>query len=167
MKPILIREYHPNDAAALKELLARLQDHLAKIDFLEQFIPYKDFKQDDYLKMQLESVEKKHGKIYLAEEEGALIAVLVGWIVDERLDFVEYYPNKIGYISDLYVVEEFRGQGIGEALVEKIEAYFKEQHCDQIALSYLIANEPAHRFYEGLGYRDYSARMVKRMNHKN
>lgn len=46
-----------------------------------------------------------------------------------------------------------RGRGIGRTLLETVEAWARAQRLPLVSLRCNIVREPAHRFYEHLGYR--------------
>ena len=54
-----------------------------------------------------------------------------------------------GYIQDLVVKAEYRGQGIGKELVRRLAAYCKSKQLDWIGL---IAERNTQGFYEDLGF---------------
>lgn len=58
-------------------------------------------------------------------------------------------------VSSVAVLPEFRGLGIGEALMELAHRYAVEQGRDRVALDVLAHNTPAVRLYERLGYAEY------------
>ena len=55
------------------------------------------------------------------------------------------------YLEDLYVRPEFRGAGIGRALLARLAKKAKERGCGRLEWSVLDWNEPSIAFYEKLG----------------
>ena len=55
------------------------------------------------------------------------------------------------YLEDLYVRPEFRGQGIGRALLAHLARLARDRDCGRLEWSVLDWNERAIRFYESLG----------------
>ena len=55
------------------------------------------------------------------------------------------------YLEDLFVRLEFRGRGIGHALLAQIARLARERKCGRVEWSVLDWNEPAIRFYQSLG----------------
>ena len=55
------------------------------------------------------------------------------------------------YLEDLFVLPEFRGQGIGRALLADLARIALEQNCVRIDWMVLDWNQPAIDFYERLG----------------
>jgi len=55
------------------------------------------------------------------------------------------------YVEDLYVDESCRGRGIGKALLAYLAQLARQRHCGRLEWWVLDWNEPAIRFYKGLG----------------
>jgi GNAT superfamily N-acetyltransferase len=68
--------------------------------------------------------------------------------------FFDYYSSFRGrgmFLEDLFVRAQFRGKGIGKALLAQIAAVAEENHCFGIMFNVLDWNCPAIEFYQGLG----------------
>ena len=59
------------------------------------------------------------------------------------------------------VVDEFRGRGIGKALIAHLERWAVGHGAERMVLNVSSANEGAIRLYHELGYRDYDRAMLK------
>ena len=55
------------------------------------------------------------------------------------------------YLEDLFVHTEFRGLGIGKALLARVAAIAVEKNCPRLQWEVLDWNTPAVDFYSGLG----------------
>lgn len=55
------------------------------------------------------------------------------------------------YLEDLYVRPEFRGRGVGRALLVHLARLAKDRGCGRLEWSVLDWNEPAIGFYRGIG----------------
>ena len=55
------------------------------------------------------------------------------------------------YLEDLFVHPEFRGLGIGKALLERVAAIAVEQNCPRLQWEVLDWNTPAIDFYRAMG----------------
>lgn len=55
------------------------------------------------------------------------------------------------YLEDLFVLPEFRGHGIGKALLRRVAAIALEKGCSRINWEVLDWNTPAIDFYRSLG----------------
>ncbi len=69
--------------------------------------------------------------------------------------FFHNYSTFLGkpgiYLEDLYVEPEFRGGGLGRALLVHLARLARERGCGRLEWSVLDWNEPAIGFYRGLG----------------
>jgi GNAT superfamily N-acetyltransferase len=55
------------------------------------------------------------------------------------------------HLEDLFVRPQFRGRGIGKALLTQVAAVAVERQCARLQWDVLDWNQPAIDFYEGLG----------------
>jgi GNAT superfamily N-acetyltransferase len=107
-------------------------------------------------------IQKGTGEIWVAEIEGNIVACAAGYIKEQfNEDLLEFKQMQIGYISDLYVRDEYRNMGIGKTLVQYIEDFFKNKGCTYFELSVTAKNDGGHKFYTELGYFDYRNEMLK------
>lgn len=77
---------------------------------------------------------------------------------DEPVGFALYFHNystflaRRGlYLEDLFVLPAWRGRGIGKRLLAHVARVAVERECWRLEWSVLDWNEPALRFYRGLG----------------
>jgi GNAT superfamily N-acetyltransferase len=83
---------------------------------------------------------------------------VIGQRADEPAGFALFFPNfstflgRPGiYLEDLFVRPEFRGKGIGRAMLAHIAGLAKERGCGRLEWSVLNWNEPAIKLYRGIG----------------
>jgi GNAT superfamily N-acetyltransferase len=55
------------------------------------------------------------------------------------------------YLEDIYVEPEYRGRGIGSALLKRLARVAKEENCARMEWSVLTWNQPSIDFYHRLG----------------
>ena len=55
------------------------------------------------------------------------------------------------YLEDLFVLPEYRGKGVGKALLAKLAQIAVERDCGRLEWSCLDWNEPSLNFYRSLG----------------
>lgn len=96
--------------------------------------------------------------------------VVIARMGDEVAGFALFFHNfstflgKPGiYLEDLYVRPEFRGSGVGQALLVQIAGLAKERGCGRLEWSVLDWNEPAIGFYMRIGASPVSGWTVYRM----
>jgi mycothiol synthase len=62
------------------------------------------------------------------------------------------YPDGTGTIASLTVHPDFRGRGLGQALLEASLRYLQQREAHQAVLYVDTRNEPAHRLYQRTGF---------------
>jgi GNAT superfamily N-acetyltransferase len=101
-------------------------------------------------------VAPKLGRIAARTDQQFLLAEVdgqpVGWVHAAIGDYVE--SEAFVVIAGLVVDRNYRRQGIARMLVERVEAWARDQGCDVIRLSSSSTRTGAHRFYEQLGFRN-------------
>jgi GNAT superfamily N-acetyltransferase len=69
--------------------------------------------------------------------------------------FFDYYSTFEGraglFLEDIYVRDQFRGKGIGKALLARVAGVAREGRCFGVRWQVLDWNAPAIQFYEKLG----------------
>ena len=90
--------------------------------------------------------------------ERAMAEVVIAYDNNQPVGFALFFHNfstflaRPGiYLEDLYVQPHARGKGIGRALLVYLARLAKERHCGRLEWAVLDWNEPAIRFYQGLG----------------
>ncbi|NJL21787.1 MAG: GNAT family N-acetyltransferase [Leptolyngbyaceae cyanobacterium SM1_3_5] len=139
-----IRAAKPEDVAALTKLLRSLGlfAHLSaeSIEVSQQRIAHH---------FALCDADESHS-VYVAEQEGEAIGyAAVHWLPSLFLAAPE------GYISELFVHESARGQGIGTRLLETVKAEAQRRNCSRLTLVNHRDRESYQRkFYEKQGWRE-------------
>jgi GNAT superfamily N-acetyltransferase len=67
------------------------------------------------------------------------------------------------YLEDLFVQPEFRGHGIGKALLVELARTAVREGCGRFQWQVLDWNEPALKFYEKLGARRFGEWLTMRL----
>jgi ribosomal protein S18 acetylase RimI-like enzyme len=80
---------------------------------------------------------------------------LIGWVlVDRSLDWFTH--KEIGWISDVYVKQEYRQNGVAKSLIEQSLAEFKQLGFNDVRLNVFSFNQKAISLYEKIGFKDVS-----------
>jgi GNAT superfamily N-acetyltransferase len=115
----------------------------------------------EFLAVLASRIAERQGRIYIAEGGNG---APVGWaccFIDENEVYVEPELRRFGLISELFVVEAARGRGVGRALIEACEAYFRTLKLRSMMIGVLARNGNARRAYLAAGFRPYSEQLQK------
>ena len=101
--------------------------------------------------------------------DDAFVEGLVAFHDGDAVAYALFYPyfasfrGQCGYyLEDIFIAEEFRRNGLGEAMVRIIARLAKQRGYERIDFQVLEWNTPAVKFYEKLGaIRDDSERDFK------
>jgi len=158
-----IIEYEDKYLEDVRDLLVELEEYILTIDEdkLDQLHP--EYREKMAL-LDLEDVRKYEGKCYLAIENDKAIGLIMGTIppYDEN-DYLDYTCPRRGEITELIVTQKVRSSGVGKALMEAMEAYFKEQGCEWVHVDVFAYNKNAIDFYSRRGYHPRMYNNVKRL----
>lgn len=67
----------------------------------------------------------------------------------------------MGYLEDVIVLEEYRGQGIGRKILERVIEVAKEEHCANITLTTRPERIEAKRLFEAMGFMEPGNRTLR------
>ncbi len=88
---------------------------------------------------------------------------------DEAIGFIEVslrnvvdgcLGGPVGYIEGIYLVPNWRGLGLGPAMIEAAATWFRAQGCRDMATDAELDNEDAQQFWSELGF-DETWRIVQ------
>lgn len=115
---------------------------------------------DEHLASLLAQIEKHQGLNLIAEIDGHPI----GWAVARVLEmdlFVKAEDRLCGYVSELFVVETYRGRRIGRALLTRCEEHFRALGLKSVMIGSLAGNARALSAYRSAGYAPYAIELRK------
>ncbi len=147
-----IIEYNSKYDEQIKDLLVELQNYLIDIDDWHTQVMLPEYREGNF-KMDMTKVKNQEGKVYLSIENNMVIGLIIG-VVEEK-DEIDKLTNdcvRTGDIIELIVKNNIRGKGIGKALLERIEDYFKSIDCKRINIEVFGPNRKGLNFYEKNNY---------------
>ena len=108
------------------------------------------------LPARLERLQIVGDRVVVAERDGALVG-LAQLHVSPTLE----YERPAAKLAALVVDQAHRGQGVGRALVEELEAEARARRCELLSLTTSAGRDDAHAFYRGIGLKETGKRFAK------
>jgi GNAT superfamily N-acetyltransferase len=98
-----------------------------------------------------------HDSLFGAKPAAEVLLAYAGNVPIGFAVFFQSFSTFLGkpglYLEDLYVVPEWRRQGVGKRLLASVAALAVARGCGRFEWAVLDWNEPALRFYKSLGTR--------------
>jgi ribosomal protein S18 acetylase RimI-like enzyme len=148
---VTIRDARPMDQAQLRRAVVEIQEYEGKLHSTR--LPGEQIA-DAYL-TRIENQIGEDGALLIAEIDRCFVGFVAGWI--ERSDVIAETPDssRFGYISDLCVMPDYRGQRIARRLLSAIEERLSRAGITRIRICSLAANASARASYEHAGFEPY------------
>lgn len=100
----------------------------------------------------------EHGGIWIIDVEGET----VGYYVLTYGFSLEYY-GRHGFIDELFVRNQFRGQGFGGLALEHASSVCRTRGMKVILLEVAFENTGAHALYKRLDFHEHGRRLMSRV----
>ena len=147
-----IIEYEERYLEDVKDLLVELEEYILTIDKDELDQLHPEYREKMAI-LDLKEVEENNGKCFLAIEDNKAIGLIMGTIIEyDENDYLDYKCPKSGEITELIVTSKIRSNGVGQALMNKMEEYFKYLGCEYIFVDVFAYNQKGINFYNKQGY---------------
>lgn len=158
-----IIEYEDKYLKDVRDLLTELEEYIVSIDKDELDQVHPEYHEKMAL-IDLEEVNKNNGICFLALENDKVIGLIMGTIPKyDEYDYLDYKCPRRGIITELIVTSKIRSKGVGQALIEKIEEYFKANGCEYVLVDVFAYNEKAINFYNKKGYHHRMHTDIKKL----
>ena len=162
-----IIEYEEKYLEDVKDLLVELEEYILTIDEDELDQLHPEYR-DKMAEFDLRDVFENEGKCFLAIEEGKAIGLIMGCIFPYGdHDYLDYKCPRRGVITELIVTSKIRSKGVGKALMDKMEEYFKNVGCEYIMVDVFAYNKNGINFYDKNGYHPRMYTEIKKINTNN
>jgi GNAT superfamily N-acetyltransferase len=151
-----IRLYQREDRAALEACMTELQN------FERAFDPYLRPPANvvsRYVDELLEACASKRGCVFVACVDEQVVGMIAAYVETDPETLSSL--SETFYVSDIVTLPDYRGQGIGAALLAKAEAQARALNIGVMRINVLAGNETAHSVYARFGFRDYLVKMLK------
>ena len=138
----MIRSAKPEDCNQLVPLLVELGYEISEKELLSQADIYIDSESCTLLVFET--------------DEGSISGFIAGHIFP-----LIHQTGYVGRIMAFIVGEKFQSSGIGSALLDGLESWFKENKCLRFEVNSGDHRNVAHEFYQSKGYEIDERRFVK------
>ena len=156
----IIREYSPElDASVVRTCFVELQEAEREV---EPELPHGEAVVDAYLTEMFKGCEKWNGQVFVAEHGNATVGFVCVYARMTIADPDEA-QKEFAYISDIAVLQQYRGRGIGRDLMARAEQYARQSGATTLRLVVLSRNTGAKQLYSTLGFRDRWVQMTKKL----
>jgi ribosomal protein S18 acetylase RimI-like enzyme len=160
----MIRHIDDHDRPEIERLTNAFGEEIAAMDPLRRLIRADGFGRFYVDKMLADAADAK-GLVLIAEEQGQIVGIAAGAARSRReKDAYQVVPFHDGYVTELYVVPEARHRGIGTAMVEACERWFRENGCGAVHIEVFAPNDGAVRFYRRRGYEARDIHQIKTLD---
>ena len=156
--PVTLRDATPGDRPQLVRFMAALN---AFERTLEPNRALGEAAAERHMAYLEDLVARQEGFILIAVGPSGPLGFLIAIVGEAPGSFVIPEARRYGYVTDLFVLESARGQGLARALLAEAEGRFRARGLPSLRLSVLAANETAYAAYRRLGFRPMDIEMIK------
>ncbi|MFV0296635.1 MAG: GNAT family N-acetyltransferase [Hyphomicrobiaceae bacterium] len=111
----------------------------------------------------MEITAERTGEILIAEHDGSIAGCIV-WYPDMASPSLHDEARPRAQISGFIVRPEYRGSGIGKALMTEVETRARKRGLQRMSLNVVDWNEPARALYERIGFEPMELIMTRRLD---
>ena len=158
---VTIRPYQDSDKNQILRGIIDLQEYERVIAPLTRR-PGEDIA-EEYFSYLMKAVDEQHGALFVAVQDEQLMGYIACRVEREDSISKTSVSNIHGYISDAWVDEKFRNQGLFKQLNKKAEEYLLQfPEVEIIRLFVLADNDVAVKAYERTGYEPEEILLMKK-----
>ena len=157
-----IREANLKDVDVIVEMWKDFMKHhdeniIPRDERLKEFFERKKEAPEMFRKMILKRISDKNALILIAEENDKP----VGYCMSIIKDHIPIYKiDKVGYISDLYVEEKFRGKKISSEFKKRSIEFFKRKGMKCATIEVFHKNDSSYNIYKKWGFTEEHVRFI-------
>jgi len=158
---IEIRAFVPADIPALTGLMAEFHRFIEGVDDLAR-IQYEPDAAQVMVDRMVGDAASRGGFVDVAIDEGLVVGFVAGMVEQpSREALMEGIRSQGGRVTDLFVSERWRGNGIGRRLMEQAERRLVAAGCETLRVEVFAPNMLARRVYASMGYVERDLQLIK------
>lgn len=154
---MIIKKATIRDFEALKEI--KLLSKKEELKYSGTIKPI-DKNKEIYFSYLKKDLKHKNRSIFMVLENKKVIGMILAQSF-KPLPISKF--QKKGYISNLYILKDYRKKGIGKKLVNYVLKWLKEKKVGHITLEIHVKNAPALKLYRKMGFKDYTMKLSKKI----
>ena len=155
-----VRAYRDSDRAAVVEALVGLQKHEVALHDTRR--PGREIA-EPYLAQLIGIIARQAGAMLVAETDGGFAGFVACYVAEDEVIAETPDSNRYGYVSDIFVVPDWRASGLAQALLAAAERHLAATGVARLRIGVLAANRMACRAYEKHGFEPYEIVYEKRL----
>jgi len=144
-----IRRAREEDMGAVADLIVRTKRLNNEFDPLFAVVPDVKARAERHVAGSMKSADK----LLLVAAEGSKV---VGILRAEMRERLFYEPHMEGFVTDFYILPEYRRKALGNEMIQKAATELKMMGAQIIVADVPAQNEIANRFYMKRGFRSLS-----------
>ena len=145
IKPIIIQHHY----AAVSNLMKLLHD--SEHEMFDKTAPWTEI-ETSYMRHCIEMQEECDGTFLMAWHGDKPVGFIFGYAEEQDDSRIETYTGLELYVSDGFVLPDYRRQGIYKQLNELLEKIYMAKGVKRITRYAQSANNRMHGFLQGAGY---------------
>lgn len=141
-----------------ENLLARLNHDVQEIHNIIEPDIFKPFSADNMAMLFKSLLGTEDINAYVAEVD----SVPAGYMILSHKHFEENFfkfAHSVLYIDQICVEADYKGMGIGKALVDFAKAYAKHHQIHRIEMNYWTKNKNSGEFFRSQGFANFNERL--------
>lgn len=141
------------------ELLAILNHDVQEIHHHIEPELFKPYNKDNMKKLFDEALENENVSAYVAYFDEVVAGYM---LLSKKYNEANYYKESYAtlQIDQICVESDFKGKGIGKALVEFAKTRAKELEITRIEMNYWTKNNHSGEFFRSQGFENYNERLT-------
>jgi len=154
---MIIRRATKKDVRELAGLWDKFMEYLQELDSEPLYERSKDSR-DEWVKyIKKKRIGKRDSVMFVAEKSRALIGYCMAHVEKNKPIFK---VKKYGHCDEFFVLEGYRGKGIGTKLKDTLFDWFKSRRLNYVEIGVLALNFGTIKVYRHWGFKDHAHNML-------